>query len=112
VKEAEEEVKHGVRDRRYFGGHYPGHRDLAATLDLRSVGRSGSGAEQRKEDTVGRKKSSRQDKNEGAMDKAKGRAKEAAGAVTGDETRKSEGRADQRSGTAKEKKGKLKDLFK
>ena len=61
---------------------------------------------------MGRKKSSRQDKNEGAIDKAKGRAKEAAGAVTGDETRKSEGRADQRSGTAKEKKGKLKDLFK
>jgi uncharacterized protein YjbJ (UPF0337 family) len=59
---------------------------------------------------VGRKKSSRQDKNEGAMDK--GRVKEAAGAVTGDETRKSEGRANQRSGTAKEKKGKLKDLFK
>jgi len=28
---------------------------------------------------VGRKKSSRQDKNEGAMDKAKGRMKEAAG---------------------------------
>jgi uncharacterized protein YjbJ (UPF0337 family) len=46
------------------------------------------------------------------MDKAKGRAKKAAGAVTGDETRKSEGRADQRSGMAKEKKGKLKDLFK
>jgi uncharacterized protein YjbJ (UPF0337 family) len=46
------------------------------------------------------------------MDKAKGRMKEAAGAVTGDETRKSEGRADQRSGMAKEKKGKLKDLFK
>ena len=46
------------------------------------------------------------------MDKAKGRAKKAAGAVTGDETRKSEGRADQRSGMAKEKKGKLKALFK
>ena len=61
---------------------------------------------------MGRKKGSRQDKNEGAMDKVKGRMKEAAGAVTGDETRKSEGRADQRSGTAKEKKGKLKDLFK
>lgn len=105
-------MKHAVRDRRDFGGHYPGHRDLTATLDLRLLGRSGSDAEQRKEDTVGRKKSSRQDKNEGAMDKAKGRAKEAAGAVTGDEARKSEGRADQRSGTAKEKKGKLKDLFK
>jgi uncharacterized protein YjbJ (UPF0337 family) len=38
--------------------------------------------------------------------------KEAAGAVTGDETRKAEGHADQRSGTAQVKKGKLKDLFK
>lgn len=46
------------------------------------------------------------------MDKLKGRAKEAAGAVTGDERKKSEGRADQTSGTLKEKKGKLKDLFK
>jgi uncharacterized protein YjbJ (UPF0337 family) len=46
------------------------------------------------------------------MDKVKGRIKEAAGAVTGDEAKKSEGRADQRSGTTKEKKGKLKDLFK
>ena len=46
------------------------------------------------------------------MDKAKGRIKEAAGAVTSDETKKSEGRADQNKGTAKEKKGKLKDLLK
>ena len=58
------------------------------------------------------RKSSRQNKNEGAMDKAKGRVKEAAGAVTGDEATKSEGRSDQRRGTAREKKGKLKDLFK
>ena len=58
------------------------------------------------------RKSSRQDKGEGAMDKVKGRAKEAAGAVTGDEVRKSEGRSDQRKGTAKEKKGHLKDLLK
>lgn len=58
------------------------------------------------------RKSSRQDKNEGVMDKVKGRAKEAAGAVTGDDATKSEGRSDQRKGTAKEKKGKLKDLFK
>jgi len=60
---------------------------------------------------VGRGKSSGQDKNEGAMDKLTGRAKEAAGAVTGNEATKSEGRSDQRKGTAKEKKGKLKDLF-
>ena len=58
------------------------------------------------------RKSSEQDKNEGAMDKLKGRAKEAAGAVTGNEEKKSEGRADQDSGTFKEKKGKIKDVFK
>ena len=59
---------------------------------------------------VGRKSSS-QDKNEGTLDKAKGRAKEAAGAVSGNKDKKAEGRSDQTSGTAKEKKGKLKDLF-
>jgi uncharacterized protein YjbJ (UPF0337 family) len=46
------------------------------------------------------------------MDKPKGRAKEAAGAVTGNEATKSEGRSDQRKSTAKEKEGKLMDLFK
>lgn len=46
------------------------------------------------------------------MDKAKGRLKEAAGALSGDKDRKAEGRADQRKGTAKEKKGHLKDLLK
>ena len=48
---------------------------------------------------------------EGAADKVKGRLKEAAGGVTGDENLKAEGRSDQRKGTVKEKKGKLKDLF-
>ena len=56
--------------------------------------------------------SGRQDKDEASMDKAKGRMKEAAGALTGDKDKKSEGRADQRRGTMKEKKGHLKDLFK
>lgn len=60
---------------------------------------------------VGRKSSS-QDKGEGTMDKLKGRAKEAAGAVTDDETQRSEGRSDQTKGTVKEKKGKVKDLLK
>ncbi|MDP9425646.1 MAG: CsbD family protein [Actinomycetota bacterium] len=55
---------------------------------------------------------SRQDKNEGAMDKAKGRVKEATAALTGDKDKKAEGRSDQRKGTAKEKKGALKDLLK
>jgi uncharacterized protein YjbJ (UPF0337 family) len=58
------------------------------------------------------RKSSGQDKGEGTIDKAKGKAKEAAGAVTDDETKKSEGRSDQTKGTAKEKKGKVKDLLK
>jgi len=59
-----------------------------------------------------RGKTSRDDKNEGAWDKAKGRVKEASGALTGDKDQKAEGRADQRSGTMKEKKGKIKDVFK
>jgi uncharacterized protein YjbJ (UPF0337 family) len=59
---------------------------------------------------VGRKSSS-QDKNEGALDKAKGRAKEAAGSLSGNKDKKDEGRADQTSGTAKKKKGKIKDVF-
>ncbi len=58
------------------------------------------------------RKSSEQDKGEGTLDKAKGKAKEAAGAVSGDETKKSEGRSDQTKGTAKEKLGKAKDLLK
>jgi uncharacterized protein YjbJ (UPF0337 family) len=56
-------------------------------------------------------RSSREDKNEGKMDRAKGRAKEAGGALTGDKSKKSEGRADQRKGKAKEKKGAAKDLL-
>ena len=52
-------------------------------------------------------RSSRDDKNEGAMDRAKGRIKEAGGALTGDKGLKREGRSDQRKGKAKEKKGNL-----
>ncbi|MCA1728913.1 MAG: CsbD family protein [Actinobacteria bacterium] len=59
-----------------------------------------------------RSKTSGEDRQQGAMDKTKGRLKEAAGAITGDENKKAEGRSDQRKGTVKEKKGKLKDLFK
>jgi len=61
---------------------------------------------------MGRRKTSRDDKREGGMDKAKGRFKEAAGALTGDKDKKAEGRSDQRKGTAKKKKGNLKDLLK
>jgi uncharacterized protein YjbJ (UPF0337 family) len=45
------------------------------------------------------------------MDRAKGRMKEAGGALTGDNAKKREGRSDQRKGKAKEKKGNLKDLL-
>jgi uncharacterized protein YjbJ (UPF0337 family) len=65
-----------------------------------------------KEEVTVPSRSSRDDKNEGAMDKAKGRMKEAGGALTGDKSKKSEGRSDQRKGKAKEKKGNLKDLLK
>jgi uncharacterized protein YjbJ (UPF0337 family) len=46
------------------------------------------------------------------MDRAKGRMKEAGGALSGDKDKKREGRSDQRKGRAKEKKGNLKDLLK
>ncbi len=58
------------------------------------------------------RKSSAQDKGEGAVDKVKGRAKGATGSVTGDEETKVEGRSEQAKGTAKEKLGKVKDVFK
>jgi uncharacterized protein YjbJ (UPF0337 family) len=54
---------------------------------------------------------SRKDKSEGAMDKAKGRVKEAASSLTGNKDRKAEGRADQDKGTLKKKKGAAKDLL-
>jgi uncharacterized protein YjbJ (UPF0337 family) len=57
-------------------------------------------------------KSSKEDRNEGAVDRAKGRAKEAGGALTGNKDKKAEGRADQRSAKAKEKKAAAKDLLK
>jgi uncharacterized protein YjbJ (UPF0337 family) len=51
------------------------------------------------------------DKDEGAKDRAKGRIKEAGCALTGDKSKKREGRSDQRKGRAKQKKGDLKDLL-
>ena len=45
----------------------------------------------------------------GEMDKAKGRIKEAAGALTDDDDIKNEGRADQAAGKTKEKVDKAKD---
>lgn len=57
-------------------------------------------------------KRSSQNKTEGAMDKVKGRAKEAGGTLTGNKDKKAEGRADQDKGTLKKKAGAAKDLLK
>ena len=57
-------------------------------------------------------KRSGQDKAEGAVDKAKGRAMEAGGALTGNKDKKAEGRGQQDKGTLKKKKGAAKDLLK
>ena len=67
--------------------------------------------QRREKEHVGRKSSS-QDKDEGALDKAKRKAKEATGVVTGDKEKKAEGRSEQTKGTAKDKLGKAKDLLK
>ena len=58
------------------------------------------------------RKSSSQNKGQGALDKAKGKAKETIGALTGNEEKKAEGRTEQTKGTAKDKLGKVKDLLK
>lgn len=53
----------------------------------------------------------RRDRKEAAMDRAKGRLREAAGALSGDGNKKARGRADQRRARFKEKRGNLRDLF-
>lgn len=50
------------------------------------------------------------DKVEGKADKAKGRVKEEAGKLTGNESQRAEGVGDRIKGTIKNKKGHLKDL--
>jgi uncharacterized protein YjbJ (UPF0337 family) len=52
-----------------------------------------------------------EDRVEGAADKVAGRAKDAAGAVTGNRSLQAEGRVDQVKGKAKDKKGLLRKLF-
>jgi uncharacterized protein YjbJ (UPF0337 family) len=59
---------------------------------------------------VGMPDKSSKDRAEGALDKARGRVKEAGGSLGGDSEEKAEGRSDQRKGTAKEKKGAARDL--
>ena len=56
-------------------------------------------------------KRSGRDKTEGAMDRVTGRAKEAAGLLTGNKDKKAEGCADQDKGSIK-KKGAVRDLLK
>jgi uncharacterized protein YjbJ (UPF0337 family) len=46
---------------------------------------------------------------EGTMDKAKGKAKEAWGAVTNDTSKRAEGQGDQMKGSAKKKVGEVQD---
>ncbi len=50
--------------------------------------------------------------SDGDVDKGKGRIKEAAGALTGDESLKNEGKVDQASGTVKDKVGDVADKAK
>ncbi len=57
-------------------------------------------------------KSSRQDKREGTRDTLKGVAREATGALKGNDTRRARGLSDQRKGALKRKKGELKARFK
>ncbi|NMH59237.1 CsbD family protein [Alteromonas ponticola] len=51
------------------------------------------------------------DKAEGTLDKAKGKAKEVTGSVTGNKDMENEGKADQTKGSAKKIKGEVKDAF-
>jgi uncharacterized protein YjbJ (UPF0337 family) len=53
----------------------------------------------------------RKTRTKGRWTKAKGRAKEAAGSLTGNKDRKAEGQTDQDKGTLKKKKGAAKDLL-
>ncbi len=55
--------------------------------------------------------SNTQDKGEGTKDMLKGLAKEATGALRGDDTKRAKGLSDQRKGTLERKKGELKDRF-
>jgi uncharacterized protein YjbJ (UPF0337 family) len=50
--------------------------------------------------------------NDGATDDAKGRLKEAAGALTGDDSLKNEGKVDQAAGTVKDAVGGAADKIK
>jgi len=55
------------------------------------------------------KKSPKAQQAEGMLDKAKGRAKEAAGAITDDNKKRAEGQLDQAKGEAKKKTGEVRE---
>jgi uncharacterized protein YjbJ (UPF0337 family) len=57
-------------------------------------------------------KSKTRDKGGGTLDKARGRAREAAAALKGNSEGKTKGRARQAKGETRKKKGHLRDLFK
>lgn len=56
--------------------------------------------------------SAERDKMEGSRQDLKGRVKESAGALTGNQQMKAQGQKDQLAGTARRKKGNLKDRIK
>ena len=57
-------------------------------------------------------KSPKSQKTEGTVDKAKGRAKEAYGAVTNDSSKRAEGQKDQAKGEVKKKVGEAREAVK
>jgi uncharacterized protein YjbJ (UPF0337 family) len=69
-------------------------------------------AKRKAKEAIGAVTGDKEKKAEGALDKAKGKAKEATGALSGDKEKKAEGRSEQTKGTAKDKLGKAKDLLK
>jgi len=56
-------------------------------------------------------KSRQRDKAGGTLDKMRGRVKEAAGALTGNEERKAKGQGRQTKGSARKKRGHLRDAL-
>ena len=55
------------------------------------------------------RKSPKEQQAEGMMDKAKGKAKEAAGAITDDNSKRAEGQLDQAKGEAKKETGEARE---
>jgi uncharacterized protein YjbJ (UPF0337 family) len=55
------------------------------------------------------KKSPKEQQAEGMLDKAKGKAKEAAGAITDDNRKRAEGQLDQAKGESKKKTGEIRE---